>query len=234
MAKDPAMLWYWGDWFSGTATFSRHLKGCYMDILNAQFNSGHLSLDEIKTVLGSDFGSSWPTLQKKFSRDPQGLYFNERLDAEKEKRKQWTESRKNNLKSHKATHTKNHMVPHMENENINDNVIEDGKRVQGETTPAINRLAGELDDAMDEIYLSNLKAGGAYSGIDIDDQAAKFRSKVQLSPRVYATHGMGGLRLAFAAQLRSAKPTININHEQIKRTAANAISEPSYRGFGKL
>ena len=40
MAKDPAMLWYWADWHSGTATMSRFLKGCYMDLLHAQFNSG--------------------------------------------------------------------------------------------------------------------------------------------------------------------------------------------------
>src|SRR5688572_2070648 len=66
MAKDPACLFYWGDWQGGTITFSRHLKGCYMDLLTAQFNNGPLSLDEIRTVLGSDFGQHWPTLQKKF------------------------------------------------------------------------------------------------------------------------------------------------------------------------
>lgn len=116
MAKDPAVLWYWGDWQGGTVTLSRHLKGCYMDLLNAQFNTGHLSLDEIKTVLGSDFGSSWPTLQKKFKVDNDGLYFNERLKVEKIRRSSYTESRRNNLKS-KPDSGDEPMGHHMENEN---------------------------------------------------------------------------------------------------------------------
>jgi len=39
MAKDPAVLWYWGDWAGGTATFNRFLKGCYMDLLTAKINN---------------------------------------------------------------------------------------------------------------------------------------------------------------------------------------------------
>lgn len=123
MAKDPAMLWYWGDWNSGTSLFSRFLKGCYIDLLHAQFNHGHLSIEEIKTCLGSDFGSSWPTIQKKFKQDGNGLFFNERLDLEKEKRKAFTKSRKDNLS--KTPHMDNHMAPHMDshmdNENVNGN-----------------------------------------------------------------------------------------------------------------
>lgn len=108
MAKDPATLFYWNDWHSGTVTLSRFLKGCYMDLLHAQFNNGHLSLDEIRTVLGSDFGSSWPTLQKKFKTDDKGLYFNERLLSEAVKRKSYTASRRSN--------SEGHMPKHMENE----------------------------------------------------------------------------------------------------------------------
>ena len=110
MAKDPATLWYFNDWHGGTVTFSRHLKGCYMDLLYAQFNSGRLSLDEIKTVLGSDFGSSWPTLQKKFKTE-NNLFFNERLENELNKRKSFTKSRRENATSQK------HMLMHMENVN---------------------------------------------------------------------------------------------------------------------
>lgn len=111
MAKDPAVLWYWNDWNGGTCTMSRFLKGCYMDLLHAQFNNGNLSLDEIKTILGSDFGSSWSTLQKKFKQDDKGLFFNERLVFESNKRKKFSSSRQENLKGSL------HMVYHMENEN---------------------------------------------------------------------------------------------------------------------
>lgn len=119
MAKDPAILWYWSDWNSGTVTFSRHLKGCYMDLLHAQFNSGHLSLEEIKTVLGSDFGLSWPTLQKKFATDPQGFFFNKRLDEEREKRMKFSASRRANAKAYPKASAK-HTHKRMENENRNE------------------------------------------------------------------------------------------------------------------
>ena len=97
MAKDPAFLFYPGDWQGGTSTMSRFIKGCYMDLLIAQFNSGPLSLEEIKTVLGSDFGPSWPTLQKKF-KQASGLFFNERLEVEKTKRAEYSKSRRENRK----------------------------------------------------------------------------------------------------------------------------------------
>jgi len=129
MSKDPALLWYFSDWNGGTMTMSRHLKGCYMDVLSAQFFNGPLSLDEIKTVLGSDFGSAWPALQKKFTQTSEGNFYNERLQAEKSKRAAFSESRRQNRKksldkSHDMSSDK-HMLPHMENENRNENTIED-------------------------------------------------------------------------------------------------------------
>lgn len=122
MAKDPAMLWYWADWHSGTGLLSRFLKGCYMDLLHAQFNNGRLSLEEIKVCLGSDFGTSWPTLQKKFKQDENNLFFNERLEQEQIKRKAFSQSRRDNVNTR---YNKSTLVPtyvedmkvHMENTN---------------------------------------------------------------------------------------------------------------------
>lgn len=136
MGKDPAVLWYFGDWNSGTGLMSRFLKGCYMDLLHAQFNNGHLSLEEIKICLGSDFGQSWPTLQKKFEIDPNGLFFNERLEQEKLKRIAFCESRKNGKAGKKKSYDKshdNHMANHMNNHTENENVtVFIGKGVVGE------------------------------------------------------------------------------------------------------
>lgn len=89
MAKDPATLWYWNDWHGGTVTMTRHLKGCYMDLLYAQFNNGRLSLSEIKTVLGID-QASWTVLSKKFKQDENGNYYNEKAESERIKREQFT------------------------------------------------------------------------------------------------------------------------------------------------
>lgn len=120
MAKDPATLWYWNDWHGGTITLSRHLKGCYMDLLYAQFNVGALSLEEIKTILGSDFGTAWPTLQKKFEKDDNGLFFNKRAHEEKEKRANYTSTRRANARG-KPKHMLKHKDRHKENENVNEN-----------------------------------------------------------------------------------------------------------------
>lgn len=126
MAKDPAFLFFPGDWMGGTATFTRFMKGCYMDLLIAQFNNGHLSLEEIKTVLGSDFGQSWPTLQKKFILDDDGKYFNVKLQTETLKRRAFTESRGNNRKGKNKNISSSYekdMSEHMENENGNINRV---------------------------------------------------------------------------------------------------------------
>jgi len=126
MAKDPAMLWYWGDWYSGTSLLSRFLKGCYMDLLHAQFNNGRLSVEDIKTCLGSDFGTSWPALQKKFKQDESGLFFNERFEQEKNKRKDYSQSRRDNISKRysKATHEATHVIDmKVDKENENENSI---------------------------------------------------------------------------------------------------------------
>lgn len=117
--------------------FSRAHKGAYMDLLMTQFNFGHLSLDDVKTVLGADFDSMWESrLSAKFSVDDNGLFFNKRLEDEKNKRIGFTESRRKNLdkqdthmeqhmdthmESHMEHHMEHHMGTHMENENKDKN-----------------------------------------------------------------------------------------------------------------
>jgi len=99
MAKDPATLWYWNDWNGGTMTLTRHHKGCYMDLLSAQFNAGPLSLEQIKTVLGQD-QAVWTVLSKKFKKEVNSdgveVFFNERMEAEKEKRRAFALKQKMN------------------------------------------------------------------------------------------------------------------------------------------
>jgi hypothetical protein len=125
MAKDPAFLFYPGDWLGGTMTFSRSHKGAYMDLLMCQFNHGHMSIDDVKLILAADFDLMWESkLKAKFKTDSSGKFFNEKLENESIKRKTFTDGRKKNLKSlkKKTSHMKKHMDSHMENENENDNV----------------------------------------------------------------------------------------------------------------
>jgi hypothetical protein len=103
MSKDPAINWYFDNWAGGTKTMSRFLKGCYIDLLDAQFHLGHLSLEEIKQVLGSDF-SAWKMLEKKFKKDESENFFNERMELEVKKRKLYSVSRSNNRKKTYENH----------------------------------------------------------------------------------------------------------------------------------
>jgi uncharacterized protein YdaU (DUF1376 family) len=125
MAKDPAFLFYPGDYVSGTMGMTFEEKGAYMDLLMLQFNRGHMNHHMIVHTVGH----LWEQVKCKFIQDDEGLWYNVRLDIEKDKRKTFTESRRNNIKSkNKATldttyetHMNSHMKPHMENVNININ-----------------------------------------------------------------------------------------------------------------
>ena len=129
MAKDPAFLFYPGDYVSGTMGMTFEEKGAYMDLLMLQFNRGHMNTHMIQHTIGH----LWEQVKCKFIQDEEGLWYNIRLDIEKEKRKTFTESRRNNIKPKEKpksepsyeTHMNTHMTPHMENvnENINKDII---------------------------------------------------------------------------------------------------------------
>ena len=122
-AKDPAFLFYPNDWIGGTMGMTFEEKGAYMELLMMQFNRGHMT----SHMIGQTVGQLWDKVKDKFVQDDNGLFYNERLEEEKEKRKSYTESRLNNRKG-KNQHTKKeetyvgHMTSHMEN--VNENVIE--------------------------------------------------------------------------------------------------------------
>lgn len=137
MAKDPAFLFYPGDWLGGTMTFSRHHKGAYMDILMGQFNNGRLTIEDIQTILGADFETMWEQkLRAKFQQDETGKFFNEKLENEMIKRRNYSESRRKNLKSSqkKPPHMDTHVVSYMENGNGNENINKKGKKGAGKKT----------------------------------------------------------------------------------------------------
>ena len=125
MAKDPAFLFYPGDWQGGTMHMTHLEKGCYLDLLMLQFNRGKFTEAQAKHMLQSSFDLVWSTIQEKFICE-NGLYWNQRLATEKEKRSKFTESRRNNATKEKEDKpSEKHMLKHtdkrMEDENINEN-----------------------------------------------------------------------------------------------------------------
>jgi len=124
MAKDPAFLFYPNDWIGGTMGMTLEEKGAYMEVLMMQFNRGHMTEHMIGLTVGQLFGR----IKDKFTQDKDGLWFNERLEEEKEKRKKFVNSRKNNKLgtnqyNNKKEKQSGHMTQHMENEDVNRNII---------------------------------------------------------------------------------------------------------------
>lgn len=129
MAKDPAILFYPNDWLGGTIGMSYEDKGAYMELLMMQFTRGHMT----EHMIGQTIGQLWLNIKDKFTKDSEGKWYNERLDIEKEKRKNYVNSRKNNKKGNnqytkkdekQSGHMTNHMTSHMGNGNIYSNNIE--------------------------------------------------------------------------------------------------------------
>jgi len=119
MAKDPAFLFYPNDYIGGTMGMTFEEKGAYIEILMLQFNRGHMT----SHMIGQLIGQLWESIRCKFVQDEQGLWYNIRLDQEKDKRMSFTQSRRNNIKGLNQ-HTIGHMTSHMEdvNEDVNRNI----------------------------------------------------------------------------------------------------------------
>lgn len=119
MAKDPAFLFYPNDWIGGTMGMTFEEKGAYMEVLMMQFNRGHMT----EHMIGLMIGHLWVKIMDKFEKDDDGLWYNSRLDEEKQKRQKYVKSRQNN-KSGANQYEKiqknpvGHMTSHMENEDI--------------------------------------------------------------------------------------------------------------------
>jgi len=95
MAKDPAFLFYPGDWLGGTMGMSLEQKGAYMELLVLQFHRNKFKENIAINQVGED---NWNIIKEKFKTDGD-LFWNERLLTEMEKRKKFVESRRNSLRT---------------------------------------------------------------------------------------------------------------------------------------
>lgn len=122
MSKDPAFLFYPGDWLGGTLGMSLEMKGAYMELLILQFNTGGFTEEEARQVLSVRFDYAWPTLKRKFIIID-GVYVNKRLSDEIEKRSKYIESRRLSglAPKNKKAYAK-HTLKRGENENENENI----------------------------------------------------------------------------------------------------------------
>lgn len=116
MAKDPAFLFYPGDWLQGTMGMTFEEQGAYLNLLIFQFNRGKFTKAQAKQVLSICSTSVFDNVIQKFDTDGI-LFWKQRLSDEIERRKNFSESRRNNAKSNKSTPKKDKAyAKHMETE----------------------------------------------------------------------------------------------------------------------
>jgi uncharacterized phage protein (TIGR02220 family) len=167
MAKDPCCLFYWNDWHGGTIGMTHQEKGCFMDLLHAQFNMGRMTFNQMKLIVGPDFDEAWPSIKDKFKTED-GKYYNERLEIEKERRQKFTKSRQNNLastkpsesvdsntpSSHMDTHIKNHMDSHMEIEIEKEIVSKKNEKVIEIQNPKKSEIKSDAVKVLEHLNLA--------------------------------------------------------------------------------
>jgi uncharacterized protein YdaU (DUF1376 family) len=142
MSKDPAFLFYPNDYIGGTMGMTFEEKGAYIELLMTQFNRGHMS----GQVVGQVVGQLWGRIKDKFKIDDKGLYYNERLEIEIEKRKSFVQSRLNNISgknqyTKKEGHLDGHTASRMENEDENEIDYELVVKNYHSLCPKLNKVA---------------------------------------------------------------------------------------------
>ena len=137
MAKYPAVLLYTQDFLVGTLSMTDEQRGKYIYLLCLQHQKGKLTLVDLKSKLTDEDIE----VAERFPLQTDGYYYNQRMYEESIKRKNYTESRRNNRKGKTNDLDKNVIsksyVKLMENENetvnedvnvidnLNDNLLQD-------------------------------------------------------------------------------------------------------------
>jgi uncharacterized protein YdaU (DUF1376 family) len=128
MAKDPAFLFYPGDYLGGTMGFTLEMHGAYLLCLMLNFNSGHFSEEQARMICGE----IWSKIAYKFQTDSKGFFYHKKIDDEKKRRSSYCESRRWN-RSHKNLICESH-DEHMETETETETISEK-EREQREKKP---------------------------------------------------------------------------------------------------
>ena len=148
MSKDPAFLFYSSDFLTGTLLMSMEQKGKFITLLCIQHQKGHLSEKDMLQICGTYDEDIF----SKFQKNSEGKFFNVRLEQEVDKRKSYSESRRNNRKKKEdVIIISDTYVEHMENENENENKIENKKVARFEKPTLL-----ELKNYMLEIGMADV------------------------------------------------------------------------------
>lgn len=166
MAKDPAFLFYSADFYMGTIDMTAAQVGYYIRLMCLQHQQGRLSDALIKSVMPR----LDPVVMAKFVQDEDGLWYNERLAKETEKRNDYVSSRRRNARAktvttnddvatpskhmdkhmheHMPAQADDHMPEHMENENENRDI----NTLPGNLRGVAGGKPGTLENRFDALW----------------------------------------------------------------------------------
>jgi hypothetical protein len=156
MSKDPAFLFYSSDFLTGTMFMDNEQVGKFIRLICAQHQKGRLTEKDMLKICGTHDEDIF----EKFALDGAGLYYNERLEQEVEKRKAYSESRRNNRKKKEdMIDTSLSYVQHMENENENENIIDNvviDKPIEEKPKRFVKPTIEQLEAYMEERGMNNI------------------------------------------------------------------------------
>jgi len=122
LAKNPKFNFYVNDFEGGTRHMTDEEVGCYMRLMLAQFNRGGKLPNDIKFLSRycDSLDRSWDVVSEKFPETDSGKYRqNERMEIERVKSEEYSESRKANRQKKDMKNISNTYVSHMGNGNGN-------------------------------------------------------------------------------------------------------------------
>ena len=129
MAKDPAVLFYTSDFLTGVRRMTYEQVGKYITLLCMQHQYGSLTEKDMMHICGTYDEDIW----LKFEKTDAG-FINKRMHDEAEKRKRYSESRRNNklnsTKKQDMINISSSYDKHMENENENENEVVIRNKIQ--------------------------------------------------------------------------------------------------------
>jgi uncharacterized protein YdaU (DUF1376 family) len=190
MAKDPAFLFYSKDFLAGVQDLTMEERGQYITLLCVQHQKGRLS----EKAIGLCVGNAAADVMAKFRQDSAGLWYNERLELESDKRKAHSEKQaeraRDGWKKRKTDATAHTAASAAALPLVNANAI-------------VNGIDVLLKESLDEIFIEQLRM--KWNHVDFDFELSAFQDKVKSAPTAYQSHDSDGIRLALQSQLRYAK-----------------------------
>jgi uncharacterized protein YdaU (DUF1376 family) len=127
MSKDPAVLFYTSDFISGTITMTDEQRGKYILLLCLQHQKEYLTEKDMLNICKTYDEDIWC----KFKQED-GRFYNERMRYEADKRRKYSESRRENRVNKDKKKICKTYDKHMENENEDINVFIDKKEIDYE------------------------------------------------------------------------------------------------------